>query len=414
MGLLQTIAGGIGNAIENIPGQNKTGSLFGNTAIDISQTLRDFGGSGNFSIVRPAYADNGSVYKTENVANTMYPSPAPKTGGTSGGALIQNNVPLTNPAPQQPQQQSGGGVNQGNLMSLFPGYAGWDPGSAWADYLATGGAGKGGSTGGGINYDALRGEISSGWDNYINQLGELTGFLGQQKEAQLGSAQSQYGAGVSNLGIQKEQGISTAEQNQTKTLRDLASNLRNSFMAGNVFLGARGAGDSSAADQYSQALTKQGSRQRSDIMQQTAGVVKNIQDQYNMGVNQLKSDYDTTVGNIANWFAGKQMELKQAQASGQLSKSQDLQNLSKDILNQAISAMNTAKTQLAEKQSALESWAMSNSQNVQQLAGNLRNAYSMLPQAQQISGTPQVDSQGNFRVPTGYGQSERERSLFGI
>lgn len=264
-----------------------------------------------------------------------------------------------------------------------------------------------------MNYDALRGEISSGWDNYINQLGELTGFLGQQKEAQLGSAQSQYGAGVSNLGIQKDQGISTAEQNQTKTLRDLASNLKNSFMAGNVYLGARGAGDSSAADQYSQALTKQGSRQRSDIMQQTAGVVKNIQDQYNMGVNQLKSDYDTTVGNIANWFAGKQMELKQAQASGQLNKAQDLQGLSKDILNQAISAMNTAKTQLAEKQSALESWAMSNSQNVQQLAGNLRNAYSMLPQAQQVSGTPQVDSQGNFRVPTGYGQSERERSLFG-
>lgn len=332
----------------------------------------------------------------------------------SGGLSQTSQVLGSNTGSQPTQQQSGGGVNQGNLMSLFPGYAGWDPGSAWADYLATGGAGKGGSTGGGMNYDALRGEISSGWDNYINQLGELTGFLGQQKEAQLGSAQSQYGAGVSNLGIQKDQGISTAEQNQTKTLRDLASNLRNSFMAGNVYLGARGAGDSSAADQYSQALTKQGSRQRSDIMQQTAGVVKNIQDQYNMGVNQLKSDYDTTVGNIANWFAGKQMELKQAQASGQLNKAQDLQSLSKDILNQAISAMNTAKTQLAEKQSALESWAMSNSQNVSQLAGNLRNAYSMLPQAQQISGTPQVDSQGNFRVPTGYGQSERERSLFGI
>lgn len=331
----------------------------------------------------------------------------------SGGLSQTSQVLGSNTGSQQPQQQSGGGVNQGNLMSLFPGYAGWDPGSAWADYLATGGAGKGGSTGGGMNYDALRGEISSGWDNYINQLGELTGFLGQQKEAQLGSAQSQYGAGVSNLGIQKDQGISTAEQNQTKTLRDLASNLKNSFMAGNVYLGARGAGDSSAADQYSQALTKVGSKQRSDIMQNTAGVVKNIQDQYNMGVNQLKSDYDTTVGNIANWFAGKQMELKQAQASGQLNKAQDLQGLSKDILNQAISAMNTAKTQLAEKQSALESWAMSNSQNVSQLAGNLRSAYSMLPQAQQISGTPQVDSQGNFRVPTGYGQSERERSLFG-
>jgi hypothetical protein len=42
-------------------------------------------------------------------------------------------------------------VTKDNLMSMYPGYAGWNPDAAWQDYLATGGAGKSGdgNSGGG-------------------------------------------------------------------------------------------------------------------------------------------------------------------------------------------------------------------------------------------------------------------------
>lgn len=43
--------------------------------------------------------------------------------------------------------QQYGGVDQGNLMDRFPGYAGWDLIPAWQDYLATGGSGKEGGGG---------------------------------------------------------------------------------------------------------------------------------------------------------------------------------------------------------------------------------------------------------------------------
>jgi len=66
------------------------------------------------------------------------------------------------------------------------------------------------------------------------------------------------------------------EKNQVKTLRDLSENVRNSFMAGNVYLGARGAGDSSASNQYAYALTKMGSKQRADIMNNTSGIMGDI------------------------------------------------------------------------------------------------------------------------------------------
>ena len=94
------------------------------------------------------------------------------------------------------------------------------------------------------------------------------------------------------------------------------------------------------------------------------------------------------------------------QASGQLSKSQDLQSLSRSILDQAISQMNTLNSEVSSRRSALESWAISNSQNIQQLKSNLQNVAqfsAQMPGYQQIAGQPQIDSGGNFRVQTGYG-----------
>lgn len=40
-------------------------------------------------------------------------------------------------------------VTKGTLQTFYPGYAGWDPEAAWADFQKTGGAGKGGASVGG-------------------------------------------------------------------------------------------------------------------------------------------------------------------------------------------------------------------------------------------------------------------------
>lgn len=280
-------------------------------------------------------------------------------------------------------------------------------------------------------YGALRNEISSGWDNYINSLNQQLEGLNPQREAQEQIATSQYNQGVNTLGLQKTQGMQSLEsergkleKNQTKTLRDLSGNLKNAFMAGNVYLGARGAGDSSAADQYSMALTKEGTRQRGDVMSQTSDQLQeintrgeNLTNIYNTEVNNLEQIKNSKVAEIAQWFANAQNQIRQAQASGQLSKSQDLASLSKDILNQAISQMNTINQEVSNRRSALESWAIGQSQNIQQLKSNLQNVSNFsasLPQAQQIAGTPNVDSGGNIRVATGtgmYSDEERKRLL---
>lgn len=294
------------------------------------------------------------------------------------------------------------------------------------------------NSGGDANHEVInrenqvRGEINTGYDQYFSSLDDiLNNGLPQQQAAQSNIANSQFDQGVNTLDLQKTQGTADlnkqsamAEQSQAKTLGDIASNLRNSFMAGNVYLGARGAGDSSAANQYSYALTKMGSQQRGDVMSQFNNIQNDINDRatrlgeiYNSQVKDLGFQRDQQINSIASWFAEQQNALKQAKAQGQLSRGQDLASLSQNLLNVALQRLQTVQAEASNKQSALEQWAMNNSQNIGQLKQNLGQVSQVSynhPTAQPILGAPQVDPRGGLFAPAGYGGTdERKTDIFG-
>lgn len=280
----------------------------------------------------------------------------------------------------------------------------------------------------------LRNDISSGWDNYTNSLNDiLNNGLRGQRAAQEGIANSQYEQGMSQLGLQNTQGVqqlgqqrNLAEQNQTKTLRDLSANVRNAFQAGNNFLGARGAGDSSAADQYSYALTKQGNQQRGDVMNNTANILSeiggretNLKNIYDTEVKGLGAQRNQQLNQVASWFADAQNQLKQQIAQGGLNKSQDLNNLSKGLLDQGLAQIQSINQNSQARYNALTQWAAVQSKDIASLRGNMQQISQFAPQLpgfSQIGGAPQVDSQGNFFVPSGYGSSNEQnknKSIFG-
>lgn len=278
--------------------------------------------------------------------------------------------------------------------------------------------------------------ISSGWDNYLGSLNDIANnFLPQQKTAQENIAQSQYNQGYNTLSNDKQQGLSALDrssekvnQNQAKSLRDLSSNLKNSFMAGNIYLGARGAGDSSAANQYSYALTNLGSKQRTDVMNNSANLLADIetrkndlQNTYNTNVKNLQETMNQQINQVATWFANAQVQLKQAMASGQLGKSKDLENISNDILNRSLAEIDRIKQQGQTQYNALQTWALSNAKDINQLSANMKGISQFsapLPTASPLVGTPQVGSDGSYYVPAGYGggsgsnDTQQQTSLF--
>jgi len=285
--------------------------------------------------------------------------------------------------------------------------------------------------------DQVRGEINSGYDAYLSELDQvLNQGLPAQQASQQGIVESQYNQGVNTLTGQKTEGeadLNTQRDrttsNQSKTLRDLSGNLQNAFRAGSIYLGSRGAGDSSAADQYSYALTKLGTQQRSDVQAQTADIFKEIDDRefklnniYNTEINNLEQDKNSKILEVNNWFHEQQNNLRIAKGQGQLSRGQDLASLSKTLLDRALNQIDFIKQEQANRRSALESWAMSNSQNIQQLKANLAGVSDfnapaiqrgnisgqITDSSQGIGGGPQLFSSGNTsdeeknKYPAGY------------
>jgi len=235
----------------------------------------------------------------------------------TGGRTTQTQAPATQIQNQPPQQQQGS--QQGPQQSFDP-------------------------------YAALRGQISSGWDNYTSQLGDmLNNGLPQQQSAQNNIINDQY-----------NQGVNTANAQKSSSLKDIANTIKNSFQAGNNYLGARGAGDSSAGDMFNFATNQEANKQTSDLNQYV-----------NSQLGNLSSQRDQQLNGVANWYANAQNQLKQAIASGSLSKSQDLSNLSSNILNQGLSMVNQIHQDAQSKYNALTQWAANNSGSLGALKNNM-------------------------------------------
>ena len=213
-------------------------------------------------------------------------------------------------------------------------------------------------------------DINKGYNDYFAQLDAMASNLGGTKTAQEQAAQSQYQSGLGEIGTQKAQATQQLQTTQVKTLKDLADAMRTQMEAGQTYLGGLGAGDSSAAGQYSYALNKLGSKQRGDLMTNVNNQMQNIQTVYDQETNRLKAENDARIAQIATWFTDAQNQIAQLRGQGALGQGQNLAQISQNATNFAISQLQQAQQQVASRKSMLEQWAMNNSTNAQQLQNN--------------------------------------------
>lgn len=293
---------------------------------------------------------------------------------------------------------------------------------------------RAGSSGGGVDAaaEAARNAINAGYDSYFSQLDQMLGSIPGQRQGQEQIVQNNFNQGLSDIEAQKASSMGDLAtqrrktgEGQVKSLADIADNIRNLFQTGNVMLGTRGAGDSSAANMYSYAVSKLGSKQRGDVMAQSRSIENDIQDRESKLNNivtqetaKLKTNRDNTIIQVAQYFQDAQNQLLQAKAQGQLQKGQSLRDLSTQILQQAQQQLMLADQDFRNRQNSLLSWAESNSRNIAELRSNLAgigqyNAPGLT--TQRISGTPTIDAQGNMNAPLTYGGgvSRSERDQYG-
>jgi hypothetical protein len=280
----------------------------------------------------------------------------------------------------------------------------------------------------------MEGQINSGYNNYFGQLDAMVGDLSNSAQSQTNQANLYSDQQISDLQSNSTQNISDlnretvkTEQNQVKTLKDISDNIRNLMQGGNTYLGSRGAGDSSAVNQYAYALTKLGSKQRGDAQTQVKGIIDNINDRISkvkniatQETNRIKSELGIKTQEIGQWLSEQQMAIKQAKANGELSKSQDLQALSTNLYNQAVQSLTQLQNAASQRMATIESWALSNSTSAKQAIAKAQEYASYQAPSigyTPISGTPTSDAQGNVTANYGGGvntQDEYLKKLLGL
>jgi hypothetical protein len=330
---------------------------------------------------------------------------------SSGNTLEQQTQA---PVPQPQQTQNTGG-DWGSIYNSQ--YKGWDEAAARADWQAKGSPTSfGGDQGGGAP--------SIDYGPYFAQLDQQLGLAQGSKASGEATVGSQYQTGLGDLNLSNEQQQAILDKqraetqtNKASTLKDISTNLRNSFMAGNIYLGARGAGDSSAANQYSYALTKLGNQQRGDVQSQTATIMADIDSResnlasvYQNEQKKLAAARDEGIRQVGEWFAGVQQQLAGL-------KGEALRNQSEQAYNIAINELNRVKTEAANLSSKLQDWALNNSKTLQEARANLSGiaatGYNQ-PQAQPLTSTPVVTG-ADVTVPAyggGAPTQDKTKNLF--
>lgn len=266
--------------------------------------------------------------------------------------------------------------------------------------------------------------------DYVSQLrsqidsmyNSLASGLDPQRAAQESIINNNYGQSLSDLQANQKSGNALLDtqarkttENQVKTLNDLTENIRNQMQAGNIFLGTRGAGDSSAANQYSYALTALGNKNRGNVLAQANSIMGDIGDKraqlqqvFTQESSRLATEKNNSLQQLAGWYADAQNQIRQLRGQAQVSASQQ-------VLNAALGALQSIDSQAQAKTSALQSWVVNNAKSLEQALSQMNTVSSY--QAPNLimgalNGQPQFGAQAGGAIPIGMGQSGKTWNPF--
>ena len=331
------------------------------TQLDIAGSQGDPTVSGLFRTNAQGQITSGGAYNTgsnpywQGMGGTLAEQQMATTPVTAG-QVLSSQAPA--PSQQQQQQPSSGSINQGNLTQYFPGYSGWDSNSAWQDYLATGGAGKGGSTGGGgVDQSALLNQI---FDPIMGGISDAENLLGQTKQTSLAGVQLQSDQSQRALQSAYQQALaqSKTQTNDTELARRtaLAQNAKNLRDISQQILSRYGLGASTGGNLVSIA-TDEFFRTQGSIFDKSQSALNKIYDfqnqsvaTYNMGVQKLNEDILQQQKVIEDDYSAKLLALENQKLQTQSAKAQAQFNLADQFKTRIQTLADQAKQEAVQLQ----------------------------------------------------------------
>lgn len=207
--------------------------------------------------------------------------------------------------------------------------------------------------------DDARDSIGDQFSSIQSSLDQLLGYLpGQQADSQAKyGVQKEYSYGQTGDALKQAMGRFDGFQDdimsgQKSTLRDLSSDVRNAFQAGNIYLGSKGASNSSAAGMYSRGIQQAANRNRADVKNQTEGNLADLnirrteaqaaaQTQYNA----IDNWFNTSVSDLETQFNSRRQEIEMAKVNATSDEMAALNNLDMELWRSAQNVYNQLQLQ---------------------------------------------------------------------
>ncbi|MEM4134595.1 MAG: hypothetical protein QXV73_05300 [Candidatus Micrarchaeia archaeon] len=341
----------------------------------------------------------GTIFNVGNVPYTYSTTPVrisptttykPDTGGgyyqtstkkasTSGNTttLPSSSPPPSNPPPQNLNDVIRG-KNVGDIINIGGrNYRVVDPGkgiiepnwdSTWADQIRAEEERRR------IEMEnRIRGQIESGYNEFIKRLDELAGLYPQWEQEDITRFETARQTGLQGLETAKESSLKKlglareqALQQEQQAKGDIMSQLRQLLKASQMKAGLMGAGWSSATQQVLPAvLGKQAAQAGAQVargtmsnLNQIAQKEVDVRNTFDLAKNELEQDFNNKMDEIAQRYRQLKSWIETEKANASLKKAQALAALDENLMNNLINEANWYKQNYLQQQQALQQWAL--------------------------------------------------------
>jgi hypothetical protein len=292
------------------------------------------------AVAPPAQTTNDQVY-----------GPSLEEAGdyTGGGDVLGTNT-----------QQNTGGTPQTTQT-------GGTPQNTQTTQSGSGDGGSSGPTAEELLLQKRQQEANNLYNTLQGRFDKMAGLYDQNRQNWENRISNIYSSNQDTLQAQKQGAMQDIEgyrgdvrTTQKKTLGDLAQDFRNMLRAGQMQLGAAGAGSSSAVPMYSYALAKQENRRRGDVMAQSREMLNELNQKeqdvkmtYNEQGRQLDRWKEQKMGEIGDTYTGALAEIEQMRGAADQQKAQ----LKIQALEGALNRLNQLDAQAMNYKNTLDEWA---------------------------------------------------------
>jgi len=245
--------------------------------------------------------------------------------------------------------------------------------------------------------EQTRSDINAEYEPVFAELDRRLGSLPGQKQADedfiSGSAADQ----ASQIALQKDQSTKEATGNAAKTVRDLEENTNNLINAQLMRLGA--GADGSAGLYGSEIITRAGTRERGNVLNQRDQILSNISNIANQEANKIETWKKTKLYEATQFYNSKIDEISGQKAQAGSDKARALTELRKGLATDYINRVRELDDQVSSWKSGIQQWQIERQSSLEDAkssigsAGSTKLSFKTLPDGSVVGLNPYTGEQ---------------------